>query len=210
MKLLMPHEVIDCIHWMARWQKANPGLVFADRNNVMDPMDDPNDSDDSDGEMYISDDDGNSWSDSEDGGDADPSDDDSVYESKDDDDDTGIPDNDDDVIGDPEEVDNTDIDAMSADGYQNVVANVTDGDEDDDHGDNDDVQQDFIVDIDDANDNTEPKEETGVDPAPNDETGEETGVSDAPVCANQGLDATNMDERYGPYSGWYNLCCQKE
>jgi hypothetical protein len=83
-KLPMPHEVIDCVHRMAHQQKANPGLVFADRNNVMDPMDNPNDSDDSDDEMYIDDDsdnDGDNWSDPDDDGDTDPSDDNRVDES---------------------------------------------------------------------------------------------------------------------------------
>jgi hypothetical protein len=46
-QLPMPHEVIDSIHWMARRQKANPGLVFADRNNVLDDSDY-----DSDDELY--------------------------------------------------------------------------------------------------------------------------------------------------------------
>jgi hypothetical protein len=192
---------------MACRQKANPGLVFADHNNVMDPTDNPNDSDDSDDEMYIdndSDDDGNNWSDPDDEGDADPSDDDSVDESEDDDN-TAVPVNDDDVVGNHDKVNNNDIDAMSADGIQNVDTDVTDGDEDDNHGNNDDVQQDFNVDVDDANDGTEPEEESGVGPTLNDETGKETGVSDAPVRANQGVDATDMDERYGPQSGRYNL-----
>jgi hypothetical protein len=195
---------------MARRQKANPGLAFADRNNVTDPMDDPNDSDDSDDETYInndSDDDGDYWSDSENDGDVDPSGDDSVDESEDDDDDTGVSNDDDDIVGDPEEVDNNDTDG---DRSHNVDANVTDGDEDDDHGDNDNVQQDFNVDVDDANDSTEPEEETGVDPAPNDETGKETGVIDAPVHAIQGVDATDMDERYGCRMGRYNLRRRKE
>jgi hypothetical protein len=99
---------------------------------------------------------------------------------------------------------------MSTDRIQNVGANVTDGDKDDDHGNDDDVQQDFNVDIDDADNGTEPEEETGVDPALSDETGKETGVSDAPVRANQGVDATDMNERYGPRSGWYNLRRRKE
>ena len=43
-QLPMPHEVIDAVHRMARRQKANPGLVFADQNNVLDDSD--GDSDD--------------------------------------------------------------------------------------------------------------------------------------------------------------------
>jgi hypothetical protein len=46
-QLPMPHEVIDTVHRMARRQKANPRLVFADRNNVLDDSDD-----DSDDESY--------------------------------------------------------------------------------------------------------------------------------------------------------------
>jgi hypothetical protein len=46
MNLPMPHEIIDSVHRMARRQKANPGLVFADRNNILDPMDDSYDSND--------------------------------------------------------------------------------------------------------------------------------------------------------------------
>jgi hypothetical protein len=42
-QLPMPHEVIDTVHQMARWQKANPGLVFADQNNVLDDSDDDSD-----------------------------------------------------------------------------------------------------------------------------------------------------------------------
>jgi hypothetical protein len=57
-QLPMPHEVIDTVHRMARRQKANPGLVFADRNNVLDNSDD-----DSDDESYEdSDSDDDDWS----------------------------------------------------------------------------------------------------------------------------------------------------
>jgi hypothetical protein len=58
----MPHEVIDLVHRMARQQKANPGLVFADQNNVSeDPMDDSDD--DSDNESYAdSSEDDDDWS----------------------------------------------------------------------------------------------------------------------------------------------------
>jgi hypothetical protein len=46
-QLPMPHEVIDTVHRMARRQKANPRLVFADRNNLLDDS-----NDDSDDELY--------------------------------------------------------------------------------------------------------------------------------------------------------------
>jgi hypothetical protein len=57
-QLPMPHEMIDTVHQMARRQKANPGLVFADQNNVLDDSDG-----DSDDESYEdSDNDDNDWS----------------------------------------------------------------------------------------------------------------------------------------------------
>ena len=39
----MPDEVIDKIHRMARQQKTNPGLIFADRNLNPDDYDDDED-----------------------------------------------------------------------------------------------------------------------------------------------------------------------
>ena len=53
--LPMPDEVIDKIHRMARQQKNNPGLIFADRNLQQDEWDD--DDDDEDDEAYHNDDD---------------------------------------------------------------------------------------------------------------------------------------------------------
>ena len=53
--LPMPDEVIDKIHRMARQQKNNPGLIFADRNLQQDEWDD--DDDDEDDETYHNDDD---------------------------------------------------------------------------------------------------------------------------------------------------------
>jgi hypothetical protein len=47
-KLSMPDDVIERVHAMARRQKANPGLVFLDRNQVPDVDDDDSDADDSD------------------------------------------------------------------------------------------------------------------------------------------------------------------
>jgi hypothetical protein len=46
-QLPMPHEVIDTVHQMAQRQKVDPGLVFADQNNVLDDSDD-----DCDDELY--------------------------------------------------------------------------------------------------------------------------------------------------------------
>ena len=52
-KLLMPNDVIDCVHHMARQQRANHGLIFRDRhrNTSVDNYWDDGD-DDSDDESY--------------------------------------------------------------------------------------------------------------------------------------------------------------
>ena len=54
MALPMPNDMIDKLHRMARQQKNNPGLVFADRNLNPDEYDD--DEDDEDDETYRDDD----------------------------------------------------------------------------------------------------------------------------------------------------------
>ena len=53
--LPMPDDIIDKIHRMARQQKNNPGLIFADRNLSPDEWDE--DDDDEDDETYRNDDD---------------------------------------------------------------------------------------------------------------------------------------------------------
>ena len=55
--LPMPDDIIDKIHRMARQQKNNPGLIFADRNLNLDEYD--NDDDDDDDETYRDNDDDN-------------------------------------------------------------------------------------------------------------------------------------------------------
>jgi hypothetical protein len=55
-KLPMPDDVIKRLHGIARRQKANPGLVFLDRNQVPDVADDDADVDDDDSE-YVPDED---------------------------------------------------------------------------------------------------------------------------------------------------------
>ena len=98
--LPMPDEVIDKIHRMARQQKANPGLVFADRNLNPDDYDD-----DKDDETYhdadISDDE------DDDDDDADHHNDNNNGDENDEDDDTYHDDN---------IVDNEDEDGISDDG----------------------------------------------------------------------------------------------
>ena len=59
--LPMPDEVIDKIHRMARQQKTNPGLVFADRNLNPDDYDD-----DEDDESYLDEDNGDDEDDDDD------------------------------------------------------------------------------------------------------------------------------------------------
>ena len=75
--LPMPDHVIDHVHRMARRQKADPGLVFSDRNQVMDDTWE-DDNDDSDDESYYpsdgDDDDSYDNSEDEDGRDEDEDD----------------------------------------------------------------------------------------------------------------------------------------
>ena len=59
--LPMPDEVIDKVHRMARQQKNNPGLIFADRNLRQDEWED--DDDDEDDETYRDDDDDDPYDD---------------------------------------------------------------------------------------------------------------------------------------------------
>ena len=75
--LPMPDEVIDKIHRMARQQKNNPGLIFADRNLQQDEWDDDDD-DDEDDETYRSDDDDDDDDDDDPYDDDDPDIDDNV------------------------------------------------------------------------------------------------------------------------------------
>jgi hypothetical protein len=53
-KLPMPDDVIELVHGIACRQKANPGLVFLDRNQVPDVAEDDADTDDDDSE-YVPD-----------------------------------------------------------------------------------------------------------------------------------------------------------
>jgi hypothetical protein len=78
--LPMPEDVIDRVHAIARRQKSNPGLIFADRNQVVDPLND--DGDDEDDSSYQPND-----SEDDDDLDEEDSDDDSSYHPDDDDDD---------------------------------------------------------------------------------------------------------------------------
>ena len=67
--LPMPDDIIDKVHRMARQQKNNPGLIFADRNLQQDEWDD--DDEDEDDETYHDDDGDNDDDDPYDGDDPD-------------------------------------------------------------------------------------------------------------------------------------------
>ena len=85
-KLPMPDEVIERVHLLARRQKANPGLIFGDRNEQVNPMDDEYEEDDSDDESYApeEDQDEDEYDDDDNEGDEDDSSDDESYDPNDD------------------------------------------------------------------------------------------------------------------------------
>ena len=124
--LPMPDDIIDKIHRMARQQKNNPGLVFADRNLNTD--EDEEDDDDDDMTYHDDDDDGSNGDDDNDdsdgdddephdhynnNNDVDDDDDESSHDSSyNDDDDDEDSNDDDDPLGD-EDSDNTNGDDAS-------------------------------------------------------------------------------------------------
>ena len=131
--LPMPDEVIDKIHRMARQQKNNPGLIFADRNLQQDD-DDDDDDDDEDDETYRDDDDEDN---DDDDGDDDPHDDDD-------------PDNvDDDDNDDPHDDDDPNIDDNMPNHHDNEI------EEDDDNRDYDDEGEEDVYNEDAGNDQAE-------------------------------------------------------
>ena len=115
-KLPMPDDVIERVNTLARRQKANPGLVFLDRNQVPAIHDDADDYDeDDDDSAYVPEEDDDDQDEYSDSSDYDSDDDDSDYQpdtdtdsydsdedGSDDDDDgpTGVNDNGDAVIED--------------------------------------------------------------------------------------------------------------
>ena len=124
--LPMPDEVIDKIHRMARQQKTNPGLVFADRNLNPDDYDD-----DEDDETYH-DEDNSDDEDDDDDDDADHHDDNNNGDENDEDDDTYHDDNnvdneDEDGLSDDEEEDNNNHENEDLEGTHDAVDN-DDGD----------------------------------------------------------------------------------
>jgi hypothetical protein len=197
-QLPMPHEVIDTVHWMARQQKANPGLVFADRNNVLDDS-----NDDSDDESYEdSDSDDDDWSqpsglDEDDHGNYMPPNDGDTG-STDDDPDDPVDDNladepsDDESIGDFDIHADDDDDTEPAPEDQGVVNDYSTP-----------TMEEAGVTDDDADDPKLITEESGVpdgevepsvdDPSEGTASAEDQGVSDKASVQ----DADEMDARYG-------------
>ena len=107
--LPMPDDIIDKIHRMARQQKNNPGLIFADRN--LNPDEGDEDDDDDDDMTY-------------------DNDDESSHYSSDNNDDDGEDDNDDDdLLGDDNSVDTNDGDASDGIGNDPVITNAPEEDE---------------------------------------------------------------------------------
>ena len=121
--LPMPDDIIDKIHRMARQQKNNPSLIFADRN--LNPDEGDEDDDDDDDTTYHDDDNDDDDDDDDEphdhnnnNNDSDDDDDESSHSSSDNDDDDEENNNvDDGPLGDDDSVENNDDDA--SDGIEN-------------------------------------------------------------------------------------------
>ena len=124
--LPMPDDVIDKIHRMARQQKTNPGLVFADRNLIPDDYDD-----DEDDETYhegdISDDEDEDEDDDDDHHDDNNNGDENDEDGDTNHDDNGVDNDDEDGISDDEEEDNNNHENEDLGGTQDA-ADDDDGD----------------------------------------------------------------------------------
>ena len=112
--LPMPNDIIEKIHRMARQQKSNPGLIFANRN--LNPDEDAYDDDDDDDESYHPDDD-----------------DDDLDDESDDDDDDDNPNNDGDDNDEPYPHNNHDSDDDSDDDESYHPHDDHSDDDDEDH-----------------------------------------------------------------------------
>ena len=135
--LPMPDDIIDKIHRMARQQKNNPGLIFADRNLQQDEWDD--DDEDEDDETYHDDDGDN--------------DDDDPYDGDDPDIDDNAPDHHNNAAVE-EEDDNSDLD------------NESESSDDDDDGDNYRAEANDNLAVDIPNNNEVDGEEPPIENAP--------------------------------------------
>jgi hypothetical protein len=198
--LPMPDDVIDRVHVLARRQKANPGLVFSDRNQAVDDEDDDGDDDDNnydpddEDEGGHGDDDYDDEYDDEDDGDDDDDYDPAEHDSNDDeldvdedDEDAHIEDADVPGVNDDAEAPEVDGDEEEP-GVNNapVVVGTVD---DDDNEDNDD---------DDGGD-VDGNDDDDSDHVPSDDEGDAAG-EDAQASIDE-----DMDERYGARSGAHGL-----
>ena len=133
--LTMPDDIIDKIHRMARQQKNNPGLIFADRN--LNPDEGDEDDDDDDDMTYHDDDNDDSDGDDDEphdhnnnNNDGDDDDDESSHYSSDNNDDDEEDNNDDDdPLGDDDSVDTNDDHASDGIGNDPVITNAPEEDE---------------------------------------------------------------------------------
>jgi hypothetical protein len=206
-KLPMPDDVIERVHSLARRQKANPGLVFLDRNQVPDAAIDEYDVDDEDDDDrdYVTEED-DIDSDSEDD---DPDDDDDDYDDNDDDDYDS--DDDSDYHPPPEADGEDDTDSYEYDSDNESVGSEPEHGHPSDSGDDacrttgvGAAGEDSITGVD-AHQTTgvEPKNSQTPGVGGADEAGRTTGV-EAAVAADtdgsQDQQALNreMDEKYGP------------
>jgi hypothetical protein len=213
-KLPMPDDVIARVHLLARRQKANPGLVFLDRNRL--PANEPNelsdsDNDDDDDSTYASDADDDFDFDSDD----DDDDDDSEYHPHDD-----AADTDDGLEYDSDDTDGTtgvDADNAPAAAVPPAADETTgvDAETDVEPEDETDAGETTGVDADEPEDEPNDGETTGVDTEA--QIGETTGVdADADADAHdtdfndQGQLERDMEARYGPRTERYNMRQRKQ
>jgi hypothetical protein len=211
-KLPMPADVIERVHGLARRQKANPGLVFLDRNAQ--PRDDDTNiaDDDSVDETYNPEDD--------DSGDDDPDDDESSDDSSEEENSDGDSDDNDDMF--PDASDNYqpggdyDSDDQDSDYNPNEDSDRITDEEDDEVGayydtfqeEEEEEEEEEEKDVDEEVNVSEKDDDgmrsTGVHVACRGGTGGEiAGVHPSPVASAAEQETINreMDERYGPRSG---------
>jgi hypothetical protein len=237
-KLPMPDDVIERVHSLARRQKANPGLVFLDRNQAPDAAIDEHDVDDEDDDDsdYVPEGD-DADSDSEDGDPDDEDDDnhDDDYDSDDDNSDYHPPqgaDGEDDT--DSYEYDSDDDSVGSEPKHEHPPDGGDDGgrttgveaaDEDSTTGVDDDTGRTTGVGAADEGSTTgvDTHQTTGVDPEHSNTTGVGTAEETARATRLETAVATDtdgsqdqqalnreMDEKYGPRNQRYNMRQRRE
>jgi hypothetical protein len=203
-KLPMPDDVIERMHALVRRQKANPGLVFLDRNQApYDALDedDDDDADDDDSDYVPGDDEDGSGSEQDDG--------------EDDDDDDYVPDGDDSDSDPDDDFDSDDDDdSLEYDSDDGSVGSNTKnppggGDDEesvepgevhpDDEGGTTGVGAKVAEDAGsvDSDDDKPPAESTGVEPHEGGHSNEAGG--------GQGVLERDMEARYGPRTERFNM-----